>query len=102
MDGSAYLNHVRLVRKARNAEPPPTLEADPLVYQGGSGGMLGPRDPFVLPDVRWGLDFEAEVANNPPPLPAAAELLMTDEEAICAAHTVAPLAAQTRARPPPP
>jgi fumarylacetoacetate (FAA) hydrolase len=61
IDGSAYLNHVRLVRKARHAEPPATLETDPLVYQGGSGALLGPRDPFVLPDPAWGLDFEAEV-----------------------------------------
>ncbi len=61
IDGSAYLNHVRLVRKARNAEPPATLETDPLVYQGGSGALLGPRDAFVLPNPAWGLDFEAEV-----------------------------------------
>jgi fumarylacetoacetate (FAA) hydrolase len=61
VDGSAYLNHVKLVRKARNAEIPPTLETDPLVYQGGSGALLGPRDAFVLPDGTWGLDFEAEV-----------------------------------------
>src|SRR5262245_54427546 len=42
VDGSAFLNHVRLVRRARGAEPPPTLETDPLVYQGGSGVLLGP------------------------------------------------------------
>ena len=61
VDGSAFLNHVRLVRRARGAEPPATLETDPLVYQGGSGVLLGPRAPFALPDVAWGLDFEAEV-----------------------------------------
>ncbi len=62
VDGSAYLNHVILVRKARGAEPPPTLRTDPLVYQGGSGVLLGPTDDLVLPDSAWGLDFEAEVA----------------------------------------
>jgi fumarylacetoacetate (FAA) hydrolase len=62
VDGSAFLNHVRLVRKARNATPPPTLEADPLVYQGGSGVLLGPRDDLHLGDSEWGLDFESEVA----------------------------------------
>lgn len=61
VDGSAYLNHIRLVRRARGAEPPPTLEADPLVYQGGSGVLLGARAPIALPDRAWGLDFEAEV-----------------------------------------
>jgi fumarylacetoacetate (FAA) hydrolase len=61
VDGSAYLNHVRLVRKARGAEPPPTLETDPLVYQGGSGVLLGPTDDLVLPDPGWGLDFESEI-----------------------------------------
>ena len=62
IDGSAYLNHVRLVRKARGAEPPPTLETDPLIYQGGSGTFLGPRDPMPLINPAWGLDFESEVA----------------------------------------
>jgi fumarylacetoacetate (FAA) hydrolase len=62
VDGSAYLNHVRLVRKARGAEPPPTLETDPLVYQGGSGVLCGPTDDIPLPDPAWGLDFEAEVS----------------------------------------
>ncbi len=61
LDGSAFLNHVRLVRKARGAEPPATLETDPLVYQGGSGILLGAREPWVLPDEKWGLDWEAEV-----------------------------------------
>ena len=61
VDGSAYLNHVILVRKARKAEPPATLTTDPLVYQGGSGDLLGPRDPITLPDPVWGLDFESEV-----------------------------------------
>ncbi|HTV22364.1 MAG TPA: fumarylacetoacetate hydrolase family protein [Polyangiaceae bacterium] len=62
IDGSAYLNHIRLARRARGAEPPPGLETDPLVYQGGSGVLLGPRTPIALPDAGWGLDFEAEVA----------------------------------------
>lgn len=62
MDGSAFLNHVILVRRARGAEPPPTLRTDPLVYQGGSGLLLGPADPLVLPDPEWVLDFEAEVS----------------------------------------
>ena len=61
VDGSAFLNHVILVRKARGAEPPKTLETDPLIYQGGSGDLLGPRDPIELHDPAWGLDFEAEV-----------------------------------------
>ena len=61
IDGSAFLNHVILVRKARNAEPPPTLQTDPLIYQGGSGDLLGCRDPFVLREPKWGLDFESEV-----------------------------------------
>ncbi len=61
IDGSAFLNHVRLVRRARGAEPPPTLETDPLVYQGGSGVLLGPTDDIALADPAWGCDFEAEV-----------------------------------------
>ncbi|MAQ18095.1 MAG: 2-keto-4-pentenoate hydratase [Sandaracinus sp.] len=61
VDGSAYINHIVLVRKARNAEPPETLETDPLVYQGGSGVLLGPRQAIPLPDEEWGCDFEAEI-----------------------------------------
>jgi len=61
IDGSAYLNHVILVRKARGAEPPDTLRTDPLIYQGGSGDMLGPRDPIPLHDPAWGMDYESEV-----------------------------------------
>ena len=61
VDGSAFLHHVRLVRKARGAEPPPTLLTDPLVYQGGSSVLLGPRDPIALVNPAWGLDFESEV-----------------------------------------
>ncbi|MBM75386.1 MAG: 2-keto-4-pentenoate hydratase [Proteobacteria bacterium] len=61
IDGSAYINHIVLVRKARNAEPPATLLTDPLVYQGGSGVLLGPTDDIVLHDEQWGLDFESEV-----------------------------------------
>jgi fumarylacetoacetate (FAA) hydrolase len=62
IDGSAFLEHVRRVRRARGVEPPPTLEADPLVYQGGSGVLLGPHDDIPLVDPAWGLDFESEVA----------------------------------------
>jgi fumarylacetoacetate (FAA) hydrolase len=62
MDGSAYLNHVRLVRRARGADLPPSLETDPLVYQGGSGVLLGPAEDILLPDPLMGLDFEGELA----------------------------------------
>ncbi len=61
-DGSAYLNHVELVRKARGAELPPELYVDPLMYQGGSDGFIGPCDPVLAGDEAWGIDFEAEVA----------------------------------------
>lgn len=62
VDGSAYINHIVLVRKARGAEPPATLRTDPLVYQGGSGVMISATDPIRLKDVAWGCDFESEVA----------------------------------------
>ena len=61
-DGSAYINHVELVRKARGAEVPESFYHDPLMYQGGSDGFLGPRDPIPLADENWGCDLEAEVA----------------------------------------
>ena len=62
VDGSAYINHIVLVRKARGAEPPKTLRTDPLVYQGGSSDMLGARQPIPLADPSWGCDFESEIA----------------------------------------
>ena len=61
-DGSAYVNHVELVRKARGAEMPETFWTDPLMYQGGSDGFVGPRDPIRAADEDWGIDLEAEVA----------------------------------------
>lgn len=61
-DGSAYVNHVELVRKARNAEMPETFWTDPLMYQGGSDDFIGPRDDVLLPSDEWGIDFEGEVA----------------------------------------
>lgn len=61
-DGSAYVNHVELVRKARGAELPASFWSDPLIYQGGSDRFLGPCDPIPLADEDWGCDFEAEVA----------------------------------------
>lgn len=61
-DGSAYVNHVALVRKARGAEMPASFWTDPLMYQGGSDSFLGPRDPIPLKDPNWGCDFEAEIA----------------------------------------
>ena len=62
VDGSAYVNHVELVRKARGAAMPPEFWTDPLMYQGGSDTLLGPQDDIVFPDESWGIDFEAEVA----------------------------------------
>jgi fumarylacetoacetate (FAA) hydrolase len=61
VDGSAYINHIVLVRKARGAEPPKTLREDPLVYQGGSGVLLAPSAPIPLVNESWGLDYEGEV-----------------------------------------
>jgi fumarylacetoacetate (FAA) hydrolase len=61
-DGSAYVNHVELVRRARGAEMPKEFWTDPLMYQGGSDSFLGPRDPILMADEAWGIDFEAEIA----------------------------------------
>lgn len=61
-DGSAYVNHVELVRKARNAEMPETFWTDPLMYQGGSDDFIGPRDPIAAVSEQHGIDFEGEVA----------------------------------------
>jgi len=62
-DGSAYVNHVELVRKARGAEIPDSFWEDPLMYQGGSDTFLGPRDDILMAqDEGWGIDFEAEIA----------------------------------------
>ena len=60
-DGSAYVNHVELVRKARGAEMPATFWTDPLMYQGGSDSFLAPRDAIPLADEAWGCDLEAEI-----------------------------------------
>lgn len=61
MDGSAYLNHVELVRKARDAEVPESFYSDPLMYQGGSDSFIAPRDPIVAADEAYGIDMEAEI-----------------------------------------
>jgi fumarylacetoacetate (FAA) hydrolase len=61
-DGSAYVVHVELVRKARGAELPPSFWTDPLIYQGGSANFIGPCEPIRLADEAWGIDFESEVA----------------------------------------
>ena len=60
-DGSAYVNHVELVRKARGAEMPDSFWTEPLMYQGGSDSFLGPRDNIPVAELAWGIDFEAEV-----------------------------------------
>ncbi len=61
-DGSAYVNHVELVRKARGAEMPPSFWTDPLMYQGGSDAFIGPCDDIPVVSEEWGIDFEGEVA----------------------------------------
>ncbi len=60
-DGSAYVVHVELVRKARGVEMPPSFWTDPLMYQGGSDSFIGPRDDIVMGDEAWGIDFESEI-----------------------------------------
>jgi fumarylacetoacetate (FAA) hydrolase len=61
-DGSAYINHVELVRAARGDTVPESFYYDPLMYQGGSDGFLGPRDPIPFAGADWGLDMEGEIA----------------------------------------
>lgn len=77
-DGSAYINHVELVRAARSSEVPATFYTDPLMYQGGSDDFLGPCDPVVCADEAWGIDFEAEIAVITGDVPMAA----TPEQAL--------------------
>jgi fumarylacetoacetate (FAA) hydrolase len=62
VDGSAYVNHVELVRKARGAKMPENFWTDPLMYQGGSDAFVGPRDPISIESTEWGIDFESEIA----------------------------------------
>ncbi len=62
LDGSAYLHHAELVRKARHAEMPQSLYSDPLMYQGGSDSFIGPTDDILVADEAYGIDFESEVA----------------------------------------
>ncbi|MGY3687312.1 fumarylacetoacetate hydrolase family protein [Vibrio coralliilyticus] len=76
-DGSAYVNHVELVRKARGAEMPPSFWTDPLMYQGGSDAFIGPRDDIPVGSEEWGIDFEGEVAVITDDVPMGA----TSEEA---------------------
>ncbi|GFE64384.1 fumarylacetoacetate hydrolase family protein [Litoreibacter roseus] len=73
LDGSAYVNHVELVRKARGAAMPESFWSDPLMYQGGSDGFLAPGDDIVG-DPAWGIDFEAEIAVITGPVPMGASL----------------------------
>ncbi len=83
-DGSAYVNHVALVRQARSAEMPETFWTDPLIYQGGSDAFLGPRDDIPLSDESWGLDLEGEVAVITGDVPRGA----TREQALAAIRLV--------------
>jgi fumarylacetoacetate (FAA) hydrolase len=83
-DGSAYVNHVELVRKARGAEMPESFWTDPLMYQGGSDGFLSPRDPIPLADPAWGCDLEAEIVVVTGDVPQGA----TREEALAAIRLV--------------
>jgi len=71
-DGSAYVNHVKLVRRARGAELPESFWTDPLMYQGGSDSFLGPRDPILMADEAFGIDMEGEVAVVVDDVPMAA------------------------------
>ena len=73
-DGSAYVNHVELVRKARGAEMPPSFWTDPLMYQGGSDAFIGPRDDIPVGSEEWGIDFEGEVAVITDDVPMGASL----------------------------
>ncbi len=73
-DGSAYVNHVELVRRARNVEMPESFWSDPLMYQGGSDSFLGPREPIRMADEAWGIDMEGEIAVVVDDVPAGASV----------------------------
>lgn len=90
VDGSAFLHHVKLVRKARGAELPPSLLTDPLVYQGGSSVLLGPRENIPLYDAAWGLDFESEVCVilGDTPLGTRAEAAAPYVKLVCLANDI--------------
>ncbi len=79
-DGSAYVNHVELVRKARNAEMPETFWTDPLMYQGGSDTFIGPRDNIKMASEDYGIDMEAEVAVITGDVPMGATAEMAEKE----------------------
>ncbi len=79
-DGSAYVNHVELVRKARNAEMPATFWTDPLMYQGGSDTFLNPHDDISIEQEAWGVDFEGEVAVITGDVPMGASLDQAADE----------------------
>lgn len=79
-DGSAYVNHVELVRKARGAIMPESFWTDPLMYQGGSDAFLGPRDDILLQDEGWGIDFEAEIAVITQDIPMGASSEMAGKQ----------------------
>lgn len=81
-DGSAYVNHVELVRKARGAEMPENFWHDPLMYQGGSDTFLAPHENIPLIDPEWGLDFEAEIAVITTDVAMGADLVQA-QDAIC-------------------
>ena len=83
-DGSAYVNHVELVRRARGAEMPASFWTDPLMYQGGSDSFLAPRDPIPLADPAWGCDLEAEIVVVVGDVPQGA----TRDEALAAVRLV--------------
>ncbi|WBX99913.1 fumarylacetoacetate hydrolase family protein [Ramlibacter tataouinensis] len=84
VDGSAYLNHVALVRRARGAAMPPELLHDPLMYQGGSDSMVGACDDIACGNEEWGIDFEAEVAVITGDVPAG----ISAQEALAAVKLV--------------
>jgi len=73
-DGSAYVNHVELVRKARKVEMPESFWHDPLMYQGGSDSFIGPCDDVLLASEDWGIDFEAEISVITDDVPMGASL----------------------------
>ncbi|MBV1880781.1 MAG: fumarylacetoacetate hydrolase family protein [Pseudomonadales bacterium] len=82
VDGSAYVNHVELVRKARGAVMPDEFWTDPLMYQGGSDQLLGPKDEIVAESEEWGVDFEAEVTVITNDVPMGANIKQAQDSII--------------------